>query len=101
MSYRISGEGRRGSLAKERETARAALAEAPITDEEVRQVFGNLDHLWDELFPGEQARIMQLLVQGVVVHADRIDVRLRAEGMGSLLAELRPRGQEPKERMTA
>jgi hypothetical protein len=28
VSYRISGEGRRGSLAKERETARAALAEA-------------------------------------------------------------------------
>jgi DNA invertase Pin-like site-specific DNA recombinase len=82
-------------------TARAARAETPITDDEVRQAFGSLDHLWDELFPGEQARITQLLVQEVVVHPDRIDVRLRAEGMGALLAELHPQRNEPKERMTA
>ena len=41
--------------------------------------------LWTELFPAEQARIVRLLVERV----DVLEVRLRAEGLASLVAELR------------
>jgi site-specific DNA recombinase len=42
-----------------------------------------------ELFPAEQARIVQLLVEQVNVQDDAIEVRIRAEGLVSLVAELR------------
>ena len=45
--------------------------------------------VWNELFPAEQARIVQLLVDRVDVQEDTIEVRIRAEGLMSLVAELR------------
>ena len=50
--------------------------------------------VWDELFPAEQARIVQLLVERV---DDALEVRIRTEGLMSLVGELR---QEAK-RMAA
>ena len=57
-----------------------------------REVLGRLADfgaLWAELFPGEQARVVRLLVERVDVQADGLEVRLRAEGLASLVAELR------------
>jgi hypothetical protein len=48
---------------------------------------------WSELFPPEQARIVQLLVQRVDVQEDALEVRVRAEGLASLVGELRPGGE--------
>jgi site-specific DNA recombinase len=45
--------------------------------------------LWDELFPAEQARIVQLLVERVDVGLDGADIRLRTEGLTTLVADLR------------
>ena len=42
-----------------------------------------------ELFPAEQARITKLLVERVDLMIDGLEVRLRAEGHASLVAELR------------
>jgi hypothetical protein len=47
-----------------------------------------LDPVWDELFPDEQRRIVQLLVERVEVHPDGAEIRIRAEGLTSLVAEL-------------
>ena len=58
---------------------------------EVRQALERLDPLWDELFPAEQARIVQLLVERVEVHPDRANVRLRTAGLTKLVDELRDR----------
>jgi site-specific DNA recombinase len=44
--------------------------------------------VWNELFPAEQARIVQLLVERVDVQEDAIEVRIRTEGVASLVAEL-------------
>ena len=46
-----------------------------------------------ELFPGEQARIVQLLVERVDVREDALEVRVRAEELGSLVGELRQQGE--------
>jgi hypothetical protein len=47
--------------------------------------------LWDELFPAEQARIVRLLVERVDLAPDGMQVRMRAEGLHTLVAELRSR----------
>ncbi len=70
-------------------TWRAARNEnAGITEAEVRAAIERLDPLWDELFPVEQARIVQLLVERVDVGIDGVDIRLRTEGLSSLVTEL-------------
>ena len=47
--------------------------------------------LWDELFPAEQARIVQLLVERVDLAPGGMQVRLRAEGLQTLVEELQMR----------
>jgi site-specific DNA recombinase len=49
--------------------------------------------VWNELFPVEQARIVQLLVERVDVQQDALEVRIRAEGLASLVGELRQQGE--------
>jgi site-specific DNA recombinase len=60
-----------------------------INEAEVREALNRLDPLWDELFPAEQARIVQLLVERVDVSPDGADIRLRTEGLTNLVADLR------------
>ena len=43
----------------------------------------------DELFPAEQARIVQLLVERVDIGIDGLDIRMRLDGMASLASEMR------------
>jgi site-specific DNA recombinase len=52
---------------------------------------GRLHRIWDQLFPAEQARILQLLVARVVVRVDGLEISLRVEGIGSLVEEFRLR----------
>jgi hypothetical protein len=59
-----------------------------INEAEVRDALHRLDPLWDELFPGEQARIVQLLVDRVDVSPDGADIRMRTEGLTKLVADL-------------
>ena len=54
-------------------TWRAARAEHDdITEDDAREALMQLDPLWDELFPAEQARIVQLLVERVDVRTDGV-----------------------------
>jgi hypothetical protein len=73
--------------------------DASIGEAEVRSALMSLDALWDELFPVEQARIVQLLVSRVEVRQDGIDIGLRAEGLTSLVQDLR--AAEPARRQAA
>jgi site-specific DNA recombinase len=61
-----------------------------VTEREVRSALTEFEELWDELFPAEQARILELLVQRVDVFPDRINITLRIDGLTSLHNELRP-----------
>ena len=65
-----------------------------ISDTEVRDALIQFDALWEELFPTEQARIVQLLVERIDVDVDGISIRLRTEGIASVIAELRPNMQK-------
>jgi hypothetical protein len=60
-----------------------------IKEAEVREALEQLDPIWDELFPAEQARIVQLLVERVDVGTDGLAIRLRTGGPASLVGEMR------------
>ena len=62
-----------------------------IPEREVVQTVIDFAPLWDELFPAEQARIVRLLVERVDLAPDGMQVRMRAEGLHTLVAELRSR----------
>lgn len=60
-----------------------------LAEAEVREALLSLDPMWDELFPAEQARVLQLLIERVEVHRDRLDLQLRVDGLQTLVADLR------------
>ena len=76
-------------------TWRVAKVEDPaISENDVLEALQRLDPVWEELFPAEQTRILQLLVKRVDVSLHGIDIRLRTDGLASLVADLRGRDLE-------
>jgi hypothetical protein len=59
-----------------------------LTERAVRDELIRFDQLWAELFPAEQARIVQLLVERVGISTEGADIRLRTQGLTSLVADL-------------
>lgn len=70
-------------------TWKAACAHADdINEADARAALQQLDPLWDELFPAEQARIVALLVERVDIGTDSLNVRLRVDGLSAVAREL-------------
>jgi hypothetical protein len=67
----------------------AAKRADDVTEREVTVLLGDFATVWGELFPTEQARIVQFLVARVDVQEDVLEVRIRTEGLASLVGELR------------
>ncbi|WP_108663816.1 recombinase family protein [Acuticoccus kandeliae] len=61
------------------------------TEAEVRAALHALDPLWDELFPAEQARLVQLLVERVEIGVDGLAIRLRVDGLSGVAHEMAAR----------
>ncbi|MFN4287440.1 MAG: recombinase family protein [Brevundimonas sp.] len=59
-----------------------------VREAEVIAALNDFDALWNQLFPAEQARIIQLLVRRVTVTADGLAVDVRAEGIGGVIREM-------------
>jgi len=59
-----------------------------VTEADAREALMQFDPLWDELFPAEQARIVQLLIERVDIGLGGLDVRLRVDGLSSLVQEM-------------
>jgi site-specific DNA recombinase len=60
-----------------------------LTERQLRDDLYRFDELWSELFPAEQARIVQLLVDRIDISANGADITLRMEGLTSLVNDLR------------
>ena len=60
-----------------------------ISENEVREALQDMDPIWDELFPYEQARVLQLLVERVEVHPSGLEIKFRMDGLETLVAEIR------------
>ncbi len=70
------------------EAARRAVRLDPTLDEaQVTVAMTRMDEIWEQLFPDEQARIVKLLVEKVIVSPNDIEVRLRPNGIERLALE--------------
>jgi len=59
-----------------------------ISEADALKALQQLDPLWGELFPAEQARIVTLLVERVDIGADGLNIRLRVDGLNELAREM-------------
>ena len=60
-----------------------------IAEREVRDALGRLDDIWNELFPAEQARLLRLMVDKVLLTPDGLDIRFRGDGLNTVIEDLR------------
>jgi hypothetical protein len=60
-----------------------------ITESDVRGALVEFNEIWGELFPAEQARIVELLVQRIDLYPDALMITLKIEGLTSLCNELK------------
>jgi len=67
----------------------ARKTDSCLAESDVRDALLEFEPLWNELFPAEQARIVELLVERVDLQPDAIHLSLRVEGLTSLCGELR------------
>ena len=67
----------------------ACPARAQASVGEISDALEHLEPMWEELFPAEQARLVQLLVERVTVGPTGADIKLRVEGLSSLVRDLR------------
>ena len=65
-------------------------ASRTIEQSEVTQGLQRLDPVWEVLYPEEQARILQLLVEQVTVSKHNVDIHFRANGIEQIVDELSP-----------
>jgi hypothetical protein len=72
----------------------ARTASPDLTEHAVKEALDQLDPLWEELFPVEQARIIHLLVDRVEIGASGATVRLRLEGLANLVRDLGARDRK-------
>ena len=66
----------------------ASAHSSDITEADARTALQQLDPLWAELFPSEQARIVALLVERVDIGTNGLQVRLRVDGLTGLAREM-------------
>ena len=72
-----------------REQEECSLAE-PMEFDRVADTLRAVDPVWDVLFPEEQHRIVQLLVEAITVSTSGIDIRFRTNGIEQIVEELQP-----------
>ena len=65
-----------------------AITVTPPTDQEVISRLRDFEALWDELYPGEQARIVGLLIREAVVWADHLKISFHDRGIAALAGEV-------------
>ena len=65
-----------------------STSDAAAREREALEALGRLDLVWGELFPAEQVRILQLLIERIDVAPDGIELQLRTGGIHSLVGEL-------------
>ena len=66
----------------------AVLDRDAIPEAEAIEALQQFPKLWDQLFPGEQARIIQLLVRRVTVTAEGLVIDLRTDGIAGVMREI-------------
>jgi site-specific DNA recombinase len=92
-----AGEVENAVLARLREMIGSTemIEKAGIISNERAASFRNMANLWDELYPGEHARIVRMLIEKVIVYEERLELSIRKDGLLSLAAELGDEAARP------
>ncbi|MBF0108705.1 MAG: recombinase family protein [Magnetococcales bacterium] len=69
-------------------------ANEEVSERDVADSLRRLDPVWEELFPVEQQRLVQLLIARVEVEKGGVKVHLRTEGLDTLARELSDIGNQ-------
>ena len=80
---------------------RAIELDPGLDEAKVTVAMTRLDVIWDQLFPAEQARIVKLLVEKVIVSPNDLEVRLRANGIERVVLDLQPASANQSEEVAA
>jgi site-specific DNA recombinase len=72
----------------------ARMLDPTLDEAKITVAMTRLDDIWNQLFPVEQARIVKLLVEKVIVSPNDLEVRLRANGIERLALEMRQESEE-------
>jgi DNA invertase Pin-like site-specific DNA recombinase len=71
------------------EVVKAAVLKDPALDEaRVTVAMRQIDRIWESLFPEEQSRLVQQLIERVVVTHDAIEIRMHALGSSASIQNL-------------
>lgn len=62
----------------------------PVELDRVSEALRAVDPVWEMLIPEEQRRIIQLLVEDIVISTTGIDIRFRTNGIEQIVEELQP-----------
>ena len=65
-----------------------ALDREDIPEAEAITALQQFPQLWDQLFPGEQARIIQLLVRRITVTAEGLVIDMRTDGIAGVMRDM-------------
>ena len=66
----------------------ATLDREDISEKDAINALQHFPKLWDQLFPGEQARIIQLLVRRVTVTAEGLVIDMRTDGIAGVMRQM-------------
>ena len=73
-----------------RQLESAATSVEPVELSRITDALQRIDPVWDLLYPEEQHRVLQLLIEQIRVFQDRIEVRFRSNGIEQIVEELPP-----------
>ncbi|HSM28060.1 MAG TPA: hypothetical protein VK855_08170 [Thioalkalivibrio sp.] len=58
-----------------------------ITENQAIEALQSINAVWDALFPAEQTRMLQTMIERITVRPDGIRIDWKSEGIGDLLRE--------------
>lgn len=67
----------------------ARQSDPKIKERDIADELSSFDGLWAELFPAEQARIVQLLVDRVQISEQGVNIILKVDGLSNVLNQMR------------
>jgi site-specific DNA recombinase len=66
----------------------ATTSASPVDLAEITNALSRLDPIWEVLYPEEQSRILELLIESVTVSENNVDIRFRTNGIEKIVEEL-------------
>ena len=74
------------------------LGRVAVKEVDVVEAFTTLEEFWDILFPVEKQQVLHALIERVTLWPDGMDLKLKAVGVASLVADLTAYADEAKQR---